>query len=149
MAPELKYFSLANPRGDDTENVVLLLRRFAEYLEPIRTFRVRDLTYSTDETEGGFRPHLTVYYEELVVLQPGSPQIHIVLNRGEDGDPAGADVFVVDVFHEGDRSAANVADMLRAAATTLEELDRTEIVDLAFSAVADGTDIHERLSMYI
>jgi hypothetical protein len=56
------HFSLANAEGPGQGNVPQLLNRLAAEIRSLGEVEVLDITFQTEITADGNRPHFTVYY---------------------------------------------------------------------------------------
>jgi hypothetical protein len=61
--PALHQFSVSTARGPSQDDVVTLLYRVADALEALGEVGVVDITYQVDETDDGWVPSMTVFYE--------------------------------------------------------------------------------------
>jgi hypothetical protein len=61
----IKHFSLANRRGNDQDNVPMLLRSVAAELESLGKIRVHEITYKVETNEDGYWPSLTIYFDHV------------------------------------------------------------------------------------
>jgi hypothetical protein len=56
------HFSLANPEGRGQGRLPRLLNRLADEIRSLGDVEVMDITFHTEVTDDGNRPHFTVYY---------------------------------------------------------------------------------------
>lgn len=56
------HFSLANPEGRGQARLPRLLNRLADEIRSLGEVEVMDITFHTEVTDDGNRPHFTVYY---------------------------------------------------------------------------------------
>jgi hypothetical protein len=56
------HFSLANPEGRGQGRRPRLLNRLADEIRSLGDVEVMDITFHTEVTDDGNRPHFTVYY---------------------------------------------------------------------------------------
>jgi hypothetical protein len=61
--PVLHQFSVTTTRGPSQDDVVTLLYRVADALDELGGVDVVDITYQVEETDDGWQPSMTVYYE--------------------------------------------------------------------------------------
>jgi hypothetical protein len=61
--PALHQFSVSTSRGPSQDDVVTLLYRVADALDALGEVGVVDITYQVDETDDGWVPSMTVFYE--------------------------------------------------------------------------------------